>query len=86
MSEPPAPFRDLDRELRREGRGRADRYPKMIGGENSCSPPHFAGSLFRGAALVECAPAADLTAWVDVPWCAADLYFIEKVALALRVG
>ena len=26
------------------------------------------------------------TGWVDVPWCAADLCFIEKAALALRAG
>jgi hypothetical protein len=56
---------------------------RLIGGENYCSPPHLSRALFAGAALVEGVPAADLARWVDVPWCAADLYFVEKAALAL---
>jgi hypothetical protein len=56
---------------------------RLIGGENYCSPPHLSRALFAGAALVGGAPAADLAGWVDVPWCAADLYFVEKAALAL---
>jgi hypothetical protein len=59
---------------------------RLIGGENYSSPPHLSRSLFAGAALVEGVPATDLAKWVDVPWCAADLYFIEKAALALRAG
>jgi hypothetical protein len=59
---------------------------RLIGGENYCSPPHLVRALFAGAAQVERVPAADLSGWVDVPWCAADLYFIEKAALALRAG
>lgn len=59
---------------------------RLIGGENYCSPPHLSRSLFAGAALIEGVPAADLAGWVDVPWCAADLYFVEKAALALRAG
>lgn len=59
---------------------------RLIGGENYCSPPHLARALFAGASLVEGSPAADLAGWVDVPWCAADLYFVEKAALALRPG
>jgi hypothetical protein len=59
---------------------------RLIGGENYCSPPHLSRALFAGAALVEGVPAAELAGWVDVPWCAADLYFVEKAALALRAG
>jgi hypothetical protein len=57
---------------------------RLIGGENYCSPPHLSRALFAGAALVEGLPAADLAGWVDIRWCAADLYFAEKAALALR--
>ncbi len=59
---------------------------RLIGGENYCGPPHLSRSLFASAALIEGVPAADLAGWVDVPWCAADLYFVEKAALALRGG
>jgi hypothetical protein len=59
---------------------------RLIGGENYCSPPHLSRAVFAGAALVERAPAAELSGWVDVPWCAADLYFVEKAALALRAA
>lgn len=59
---------------------------RLIGGENYTSPPHQSRALFAGAVLVERVPAADAAAWVDVPWCAADVYFIEKAALALRAG
>jgi hypothetical protein len=57
-----------------------DRY---IGGENYTSPPHFARSLFAGAAYIERLDAGTLLAAVDVPWCRGDLFFIEKCALAL---
>ncbi len=57
-----------------------DRY---IGGENYTSPPHFARSLFAGAAYVERLDADAILAAVDVPWCRGDLFFIEKCALAL---
>jgi hypothetical protein len=57
---------------------------RLIGGENYCSPPHLSRALFAGTALVERVPAAALAGWVDVPWCAADPYFVEKAALALR--
>jgi hypothetical protein len=58
-----------------------DRY---IGGENYISPPHFSHAVFAGAALVEKVDRSSLMEWIDVPWCEADLFFIEKCALALR--
>ena len=56
---------------------------RFIGGENYTNPLHFPRSLFAGAALVEGLPAEELSAFLDVPWCPADFYFIEKCALAL---
>jgi hypothetical protein len=56
---------------------------RMIGGENYTNPIHFSRALFAGAALVEKLPPEELAAFVDVPWCKGDFYFIEKCALAL---
>jgi hypothetical protein len=59
---------------------------RLIGGENYTNPTHFSRALFTGAALVERLPSEELCRWVDIPWCEADLYFIEKCALALRAN
>ncbi|HEX2609607.1 MAG TPA: hypothetical protein VHK68_01260, partial [Gemmatimonadales bacterium] len=56
---------------------------RFVGGENYISPPHLSHAMFAGAALVEGIDAATLSEWIDVPWCEADLFFIEKCALAL---
>jgi hypothetical protein len=56
---------------------------RLIGGENYTNPAHFSRALFTGAALVERLSSEELCRWVDIPWCEADLYFIEKCALAL---
>jgi hypothetical protein len=56
---------------------------RWIGGENYTSPLHFGHALFAGAALVERLEGDELLRYVDVPACAADLYFIERCALAL---
>jgi hypothetical protein len=58
---------------------------RMIGGENYTNPLHFSRALFDGAAFIEQLPAEQLAGFVDVPWCKADLYFIEKSSLALWV-
>lgn len=59
---------------------------RLIGGENYTNPLHFSRALFSGAALVERLPSEELCRWIDIPWCEADLYFIEKCALALGAG
>jgi hypothetical protein len=61
---------------------------RMIGGENYTTPLHFSRALFDGATFVEELPGEQLAPFVDVPWCKADLYFIEKCVYALwaRVG
>jgi len=57
---------------------------RFVGGENYISPPHVSHAIFVGAALVEKADGATLAGWIDVPWCEADLFFIEKCVLALK--
>jgi hypothetical protein len=56
---------------------------RMVGGENYSNPLHFSRSLFAGAAFVEQLDADQLLAFVDVPWCQGDFYFMEKCASAL---
>jgi hypothetical protein len=62
------------------------RGDRMIGGENYTNPLNFSRSLFSGAALVEQRPATELRRFMDVPWCAGDLYFLEKCVLVLWAG
>jgi hypothetical protein len=56
---------------------------RMIGGENYTTPLHFSRALFAGATFIEQLPGEQLAKFVDVPWCKADLYFIEKCVYAL---
>jgi hypothetical protein len=58
-----------------------DRY---VGGENYTTSPDFARALFIAATRLESDGASGSKAWLDVPWCKADLYFIERLALHLR--
>jgi hypothetical protein len=57
---------------------------RTIGGENYTNPPHATHALFAATALIEELPANSLIQWLDVPWCRADLYFIERCTLILR--
>jgi hypothetical protein len=56
---------------------------RMIGGENFTNPLHFSRALFAGATFIEELPGEELAKFLDVPWCKADLYFIEKCVYAL---
>jgi hypothetical protein len=56
---------------------------RFIGGENYTNPIHFPRSLFAGAALIEQLPGEQLLAFIDVPWCKGDFYFIERCTFAL---
>jgi hypothetical protein len=56
---------------------------RMIGGENYTNPLHFPRALFAGATFIEQLQDAQLLSFVDVPWCKADFYFIEKCVFAL---
>lgn len=57
---------------------------RMIGGENYISPPHMAHAMFLGAAWIEQLEPGTMAQFIDVPWCKGDLYYIEKLAVALR--
>ncbi|MBN2131676.1 MAG: hypothetical protein JW741_19410, partial [Sedimentisphaerales bacterium] len=57
---------------------------RMIGGENYISPPHLSRAVFAAWADGCAAPAEDLAAKLDQPWCKADLYYIEKLTATLR--
>ncbi|MCX8155319.1 MAG: hypothetical protein N3J91_02500 [Verrucomicrobiae bacterium] len=56
---------------------------RLVGGENYTNPMNFPRSLFAAAAVIEQVPPTSLLAWVDVPWCHGDFYFMEKCVLAL---
>ena len=55
----------------------------MVGGENYTNPLHLSRALFAGATFIEELPSEQLAKFLDVPWCKADLYFIEKCVYAL---
>jgi hypothetical protein len=57
---------------------------RMIGGENYISPPHLARGLFMIAADGSTLDSKQLASKLDQPWCAADLYYIEKISAILR--
>lgn len=52
--------------------------------ENCNEPPIFGICLYQAKALLVDTPAVDLAHMVDVPWCKADLYYITRLALAIR--
>jgi len=56
---------------------------RLVGGENYTNPPDFPRSLFVGALWIEQMSGSTLLEFVDVPWCRADYFFIERCALAL---
>jgi len=55
-------------------------------GENFADYPDFALGVFQAKALIFNEPADVLAGYVDLPWCAGDLYYIEKLALTLRAS
>ena len=57
---------------------------RFIGGENYTTSPDFARALFIAASELEPCPPEMTVKWLDVPWCDADLYYIERVAMFLR--
>lgn len=52
-------------------------------GENFVDPPDFSMGAFRAAAWLMQKPPAELSRDTDIPWGKADLFHIEKLALAL---
>ncbi|MBP8261987.1 MAG: hypothetical protein KA118_20230 [Verrucomicrobia bacterium] len=56
---------------------------RLVGGENYTNPPDFPRSIFAGALWIEHLPGSALLELVDVAWCRADYFFIERCALAL---
>lgn len=55
-----------------------------FGGERSDELPLHAISHFQAKAFLVETPPEELAHAVDIPWCKADLYYIEKLALAIR--
>ena len=56
---------------------------RLIGGENYTNSLSFSRALLAGATLVERRPGPEVAAYLDVPWCKGDLYFLEKSVYAL---
>jgi hypothetical protein len=53
-------------------------------GENFVDPPDFALNAFKALAWLRDAPANDLAARVDIPFCRADLAHLTKLAITLE--
>jgi hypothetical protein len=56
---------------------------RLIGGENYTNPLSLPRAQFVGAALIERLPSETLAGFLDVPWCAADLSWLEKAVWVL---
>ncbi|MCX5685006.1 MAG: hypothetical protein NT049_15180 [Planctomycetota bacterium] len=56
---------------------------RMTGGENYITPPHISRAMMTTSTFIEDLPGEKLLAFVDVPWCKGDLYFVEKCTYAL---
>jgi hypothetical protein len=54
--------------------------------ETPFSFPTMSAEIFAAKALILREPAEKLTQYVDLPWCKADEYYIQKLALALAVA
>ncbi|MGB9688783.1 PQQ-binding-like beta-propeller repeat protein [Thermogutta sp.] len=52
--------------------------------ESPFSLPSMAQEIFSAKALVLQTPPDVLATWLDIPWCSADLYYIEKLAWTLQ--
>jgi hypothetical protein len=59
---------------------------RMAGGENYTHTPLIARGMFAILADGVQAPAKELQAKLDQPWCRADLYFIEKLTATARAA
>ncbi|MCS6775972.1 MAG: PQQ-binding-like beta-propeller repeat protein [Chloroherpetonaceae bacterium] len=55
-------------------------------GENLYDPPVFALSAFRAAAWLQDLPVEALAYRADIPFCKADLYHMQKLAISLEKG
>jgi hypothetical protein len=53
-------------------------------GEDFVDTPDFALSAFQALAFVQKAKTAELLERVDIPFCKADLYHLQKLAIALE--
>ncbi len=53
---------------------------------NECpfSFPTVAAEVFAARALILCEPAEKLARYIDIPWCKADLFYIQKLILILE--
>jgi hypothetical protein len=75
--------RDLNRELPVWYQAWGER---LIGGENYCSPPHLSRGLLAVLADGLQWEPDQLCRYLDQPWCRGDLYYVEKLAAAMRCG
>ena len=57
---------------------------QLMRNENPCQLPTTPLEIFTARALLLAEPSARLAAYLDLPWCAADEYYIQKLALTLR--
>ncbi len=48
--------------------------------------PTMSAEIFTARAWVLDEPADGLVAFVDIPWCHADLFYIQKLALCIEAG
>ena len=52
--------------------------------ESAFAFPTMAAEIFAARALILNEPAEKLERFVDIPWCKADLFYIQKLVLCLE--
>jgi hypothetical protein len=58
----------------------------MVRNESPFSFPTMSAEVFAARALILGEPAGKLARFVDLPWCKADLFYIQKRALCMEAG
>lgn len=58
----------------------------MLRNESPCSLPTMSAEIFDARALILREPQQQLTGFLDLPWCRADLFYMEKLVACLEAA
>ncbi len=58
----------------------------MVRNESPMSFPTMSAEIFAARAMILREPAEQLERYLDLPWCKADLFYIQKIVMCLEAG